>query len=192
MNFKFKKLLIPDIILITPEVFEDTRGTFAETYKKSIFQKVEIKTNFVQDNHAKSKKNVLRGLHYQLPPMEQAKLIMCTKGTIFDVAVDIRKSSPYYGKWVGYSLSEENKNMLFIPAGFAHGYLVTSEEAAIIYKVSKEYSGEHERGIFWKDPKIRIDWPFTVEPILSEKDRNLPNLDEADNTFRYRKYGRNS
>jgi dTDP-4-dehydrorhamnose 3,5-epimerase len=192
MNFRFKKLSIPDIILITPEVFEDTRGTFAETYKKSSFEKMSIKTNFVQDNHSKSKKNVLRGLHYQLPPMEQAKLIMCIKGTVFDVAVDIRKSSPYYGKWVGYYLSEENKNMLFIPPGFAHGYLVTSEETVIIYKVSKEYSGEHERGILWKDPEIRIDWPFTVEPILSKKDANLPNLKEAENTFRYRTHGKNS
>jgi dTDP-4-dehydrorhamnose 3,5-epimerase len=192
MNFKFKNLSIPDVILITPEIFEDARGTFAETYKKSIFGKMSIKTNFVQENHSKSKKNVLRGLHYQLPPMEQAKLIMCTRGTVFDVAVDIRKSSPYYGKWVGYYLSEENKNMLFIPAGFAHGYLVTSEEAAITYKVSKEYSGEHERGIFWKDPEIRIDWPFTEEPFLSEKDKNLPTLEEAENTFRYRKHGKNT
>jgi dTDP-4-dehydrorhamnose 3,5-epimerase len=192
MNFKFKKLSIPDIILIIPEVFEDTRGTFAETYKKSIFEKMSIRTKFVQDNHSQSKKNVLRGLHYQLPPMEQAKLIMCTKGTVFDVAVDIRKSSPYYGKWVGHYLSEENKNMLFIPPGFAHGYLVTSDEAAITYKVSKEYSGEYERGILWKDPEIRIDWPFTVEPILSEKDVNLPNLKEAENTFRYRKHDKNT
>jgi dTDP-4-dehydrorhamnose 3,5-epimerase len=185
MNFKFKKLSIPDIILITPEILEDERGFFAETYKKSVFEKEAIKTNFVQDNHSKSKKNVLRGLHYQIPPMEQAKLIMCTRGKVFDVAVDIRNGSPYYGKWVGDYLSEENKNMLFIPAGFAHGFLALSEEAEIMYKISQEYSREHERGIRWNDPEIGIDWPINKKPILSRKDNNLPNLEKAKNTFVY-------
>jgi len=185
MNFKFKKLSIPDVILITPEVFEDERGFFMEAYKESDFRKFGIDEKCVQDNHSKSKKNVLRGLHYQISPTEQAKLVRCIKGKVFDVAVDIRKDSPHHGKWVGEYLSEENKNMLFIPAGFAHGYLVLSEEAEVIYKVSKEYSGQHERGIFWKDPAIGIDWPLSEEPILSEKDRNLPYLADTEDSFRY-------
>jgi dTDP-4-dehydrorhamnose 3,5-epimerase len=185
MNFEFKKLSIPDIILITPKVFKDSRGIFIETYKKSIFEKLGIKTNFVQDNYSMSRKNVLRGLHYQISPMEQAKLIMCPKGRVFDVAVDLRKGSPYFGKWIGEYLSEENRNILFIPAGFAHGYLVLSEEAEIIYKVSKEYSKEHDKGIYWKDPKIGIAWPLREEPILSDKDKNLPGLAEAEHNFSY-------
>ena len=185
MDFKFKKLSIPDVILITPEVFNDGRGVFMETYKKSAFEKAGIKENFIQDNYSSSKKNVLRGLHYQIPPMEQAKLVRCIRGKVFDVAVDIRKGSPCFGEWTGDYLSEENKNIIFIPAGFAHGYLVLSEEAEIVYKVSKEYSKDHERGIFWKDPTVGIEWPFPVEPILSEKDKKLPLLDEAENSFRY-------
>jgi dTDP-4-dehydrorhamnose 3,5-epimerase len=188
LNFQFKKLSIPDIILITPKIFKDARGFFVEIYKKSTFEKIEIKTNFVQDNHSKSNKNVLRGLHYQLPPMEQAKLIICTRGKVFDVVVDIRKGSPHYGKWVGEYLSEENKNMIFIPAGFAHGFLVLSEEAEIIYKINKEYSKEHERGIRWNDPEIGIDWPINKKPILSGKDKNLPNLEKAENTFNFIKH----
>lgn len=176
MPFKFKRLKIPDVILIEPQVFEDERGFFIETYRKSAFEKEGIKTNFVQDNYSKSSKNVLRGLHYQISPMEQIKLVRCIRGKVFDVAVDIRKGSPHYGKWIGEYLSEENKNMLFIPAGFAHGYLVLSEETEIIYTVSKEYSKEHERGIFWKGLEIEIDWPLTGEPILSDKDKNLPSL----------------
>jgi dTDP-4-dehydrorhamnose 3,5-epimerase len=185
MNFEFKKLAIPEVILITPEIFTDGRGFFMETYKKSVFEKAGIKENFIQDNCSRSEKNVLRGLHYQIPPMEQAKIVRCVKGEIFDVAVDIRKNSPRFGEWAGDYLSEKNKNMIFIPAGFAHGYLVLSEEAEIVYKVSKEYSGDHERGILWKDPAIGIEWPLSVEPILSEKDRKLPLLNEAENSFRY-------
>jgi dTDP-4-dehydrorhamnose 3,5-epimerase len=184
MRFEFKKLAIPDIILITPERFEDKRGFFMETYKKTAFEKVGIKISFIQDNQSGSKKDVLRGLHYQIPPMEQAKLIRCIRGEIFDVAVDIRKTSPYYGKWVGEYISEENKKMLFIPSGFAHGYLVLSKQAEIVYKVSKEYSKDHERGISWKDPSIKIKWPITGNPILSEKDKQLPLLKEAEKGFR--------
>lgn len=180
MSFKFQKLSIPDLILVTSEVYNDKRGFFMETYKKSAFDEAGIKEEFTQYNHSKSQKNVLRGLHYQLSPMEQAKLVRCVKGKVFDVAVDIREGSPYYGKWIGEYLSEENKNMLFIPEGFAHGYLVISEEAEIIYKVTKEYSKEHERGVFWNDPAIGIIWPLESEkPILSEKDKNLPLLRET-------------
>lgn len=183
MNFKFKKLSIPDVILIIPEVFSDERGFFMETYKKSAFEKAGIKENFIQDNHSSSKKNVLRGLHYQIPPMEQSKVVRCIKGEVFDVAVDIRKVSPYFGKWVGDYLTEENKKMIFIPAGFAHGYLVLSEEAEVVYRISKEYSKEHEKGIFWKDPTLKIDWPISGAPILSEKDKKLPLLKETKNIF---------
>ena len=180
MGFEFKKLAIPDIILITPESFEDKRGFFMETYKKAAFETEGIKVPFIQDNHSGSGKNVLRGLHYQIPPMEQAKLVRCIRGEIFDVAVDIRKSSPHHGKWAGEYLSEENKKMLYIPPGFAHGYLVLSEQAEIVYKVSKEYSKEHERGISRKDPSIKIKWPIKGTPILSKKDEKLPFLQEAE------------
>ena len=179
MKFKFKKLSIPDVIIITPEVFSDDRGFFTETYKKSAFEKAGIKENFTQDNYASSQKNVLRGLHYQIPPTEQAKLVRCIRGEVFDVAVDIRKDSTSFGEWVGVRLSEENKKMIFIPAGFAHGYLVLSEEAEISYKVSREYSKEHERGILWEDPTLKIAWPLSGEPILSEKDKKLPLFKDA-------------
>ncbi|MBN1694050.1 dTDP-4-dehydrorhamnose 3,5-epimerase [candidate division WOR-3 bacterium] len=185
MDFKFKKLSIPDLIIVTPQVFNDERGIFMETYKKSAFEKVGIKENFIQDNHSSSKKNVLRGLHYQIPPMEQAKLVRCIKGEVFDVAVDLRKGSPYFGKWAGDYLSEENRKMIFIPAGFAHGYLVLSEEADISYKVNKEYSKEHDRGIFWKDTTVRIEWPLYGKPILSDKDKKLPLLKDIGEDFRY-------
>ncbi|MEJ2355595.1 MAG: dTDP-4-dehydrorhamnose 3,5-epimerase [candidate division WOR-3 bacterium] len=180
MGFEFKKLAIPDLILITPACFVDERGFFMESYKKSAFEKGGIKISFIQDNHSGSKKDVLRGLHYQIPPMEQAKLVRCIRGEIFDVAVDIRKSSPYYGKWAGEYLSEENKKMLYIPPGFAHGYLALSEKTEMVYKVSKEYSKDHERGISWKDPSIKIKWPITGNPILSKKDKQLPLLKEAE------------
>ncbi len=185
MGFEFKKLAIPDVILIMPEVFEDKRGFFMEAYKKSEFEKGGIEIDFIQDNQSSSRKYVLRGLHYQIPPREQAKLVRCVRGKIFDVAVDIRKSSPYYGKWVGEYLSEENKKMLFIPPGFAHGFLTLSEKAEIIYKVSKEYSKDHERGILCKDPAIKIKWPIQGKPILSEKDKRLPLLQEAEKEFRF-------
>jgi dTDP-4-dehydrorhamnose 3,5-epimerase len=186
MPFEFVKTVIPEVILIKPKVFEDARGFFLESYKQSDFEKYGIKDTFVQDNHSKSTKGVLRGLHYQKEPAAQGKLVRCIKGKIFDVAVDIRKNSPTYGKWVGYELSEENKLMLFIPKGFAHGFLTLSEEAEIIYKVSgAEYSKEYEKGIIWNDKTINIKWPLEniKEIILSDKDKNLPTLEEADNNF---------
>jgi len=185
MPFKFKRLKIPDVTLIKPQVFEDERGFFMESYKESDFKDFGIEEKFVQDNHSKSKKNVLRGLHYQIPPMEQTKLVRCIIGKIFDVAVDIRKGSPYYGKWVGEYLSEENKNILFIPAGFAHGYLVMSEEAEILYKITNEYSPEHDRGIIWNDPDVNIEWPIEEEPTISKKDCFLSSLIQAENNFVY-------
>ncbi len=184
MPFIFKRLEIPDVILIEPKVFEDNRGFFMETYKYSEFKKSGIHYEFVQDNHSKSKKGVLRGLHYQLKPMEQGKLVRCIKGRILDVAVDIRKGSPWYGKWVAVELSEENKLILWIPPGFAHGFIALEDDTEVVYKVTKEYSPEFERGIIWNDPYIGIKWPIE-NPILSEKDKNLPLLKDAENNFTY-------
>ena len=184
MPFIFKELDIPDVILIEPKVFGDSRGFFMETYKYSEFKKNGIEYNFVQDNHSRSQKGVLRGLHYQLKPMEQGKLVRCVRGRIWDVAVDIRKGSPWYGKWVAVELSEENKLMLWIPPGFAHGFVALTDYTEVIYKVTKEYSPELERGIIWNDPELAIDWPIE-NPILSEKDRNLPRFKDAENNFVY-------
>ncbi|RLG13263.1 dTDP-4-dehydrorhamnose 3,5-epimerase [Candidatus Pacearchaeota archaeon] len=183
MPFKFKKLEIPDVILIEPVVFTDERGFFIETFKASDFKANNISYEFVQDNHSKSRKGVLRGLHYQLKPMEQGKLVRCIKGKIWDVAVDIRKGSPWYRKWVGVELSEKNKLMLWIPPGFAHGF-VALEDAEVIYKCTKEYAPQYDRGIIWNDPELAIHWPIK-NPILSLKDANLPNLKDAENNFEY-------
>ena len=154
-----------------------------ETYKRSDFINNGIKDDFVQDNHSKSSKGVLRGLHYQKAPKAQAKIVRCIKGAIFDVAVDIRKGSKTYGKWVGVELTEENKKMLYIPAGFAHGFCVRSDVAEICYKSSDEYSPENDRGIMWNDPEIGIDWNLDTNPVISEKDSKHPLLKDADNNF---------
>lgn len=180
MAFEFKKLSIPDVILVEPKVFDDERGFFLESYKKSEFFANGIDVEFNQDNHSKSTKGVLRGLHYQLPPKAQAKLVRCIQGEIFDVAVDIRKNSPTFGKWVGEKLSAENKKMLFVPEGFAHGFVVLSETAELLYKASNEYSKEHDRGILWNDKDIAIDWGIDFEPILSDKDKNQPLLKDIE------------
>lgn len=188
MPFEFIKTEIPEVILIKPKVFQDERGFFLETYKKSDFEKAGINAEFVQDNHSKSVKGVLRGLHFQKKPFAQGKLVRCVRGKIFDVAVDIRKGSPTFGKWVGYELSEENKYILWIPEGFAHGFLTLSEEAEVIYKVSGgEYSPQHDAGIIWNDPDINIKWPVNQvkEIILSEKDKKLPFLKDIDTSFEY-------
>ena len=154
MPFTFQKLKIPEIILIKPKIFKDKRGFFMESYQYSKFADIGVKEHFKQENHSKSKKRVLRGLHYQKNPKAQAKLVRCISGKIFDVAVDIRKNSPTYKKWVGVILSEKNKKEIFIPQGFAHGFCVLSEHAEIIYKTSSEYSPKYERGIIWNDPEI--------------------------------------
>lgn len=179
MAFNFKRLEIPDVILIEPRVFADERGFFMETYHKRDFEKAGIPQVFVQDNHSRSKKNVLRGLHYQLEPMAQGKLIRCVRGTIFDIAVDIRKQSPTFGKWVGTNLSEENKLVLWVPRGFAHGYLALEGNTEVLYKTDQFYSPEHERGIIWNDPDIAIKWPVE-DPIVSKKDAKFPKLKDAD------------
>jgi dTDP-4-dehydrorhamnose 3,5-epimerase len=182
MPFDFKRLRIPDLILIEPKVFEDGRGFFMETYKMPDFAAADIKVNFVQENHSRSSKGVLRGLHYQNPPFAQGKLVSVVRGEIFDVAVDIRKGSPTWGKWVGVILSEKNKHILYIPEGFAHGFCVLSQTTQVIYKTTDVYSAVSEAGIIWNDADLNIQWPVK-EPILSEKDKKWPTLKNADIRF---------
>jgi dTDP-4-dehydrorhamnose 3,5-epimerase len=162
---------IPEVLQLEPQVFADDRGFFFEVYNQQKFvQETGIVTNFVQDNHSCSKQNVLRGLHYQIQ-QPQGKLIRPVVGTIFDVAVDIRKSSATFGKWVGYELSAENKCLLWIPPGFAHGFLTLSEIAEVIYKTTDYYSPQGDRTILWNDPDLSINWPLSAPPILSAKDQ---------------------
>jgi len=184
MPFTFKRLEIPDVILIEPQVFSDERGFFTETYKYPDFSQFGIKEQFLQDSQSRSAKGTVRGLHYQKNPMAQAKLVRAARGEIFDVAVDIRKGSGYYGKWISMVLSAENKKILYIPAGFAHGFCALSEGSELFYKFSNIYSKEHERGIIWDDPQIGIAWPVK-KPLLSEKDSGFPVLAGADNNFTY-------
>lgn len=176
MAFEFKRLEIPEVILITPKVFEDERGFFLETYKESEFKKNGILELFVQDNHSKSSKGVLRGLHFQKKPNSQGKLVRCTNGEILDVIVDIRKKSKSYKKFLKIKLSSENKHMVYIPSGFAHGFLTLSKTAEIQYKCTKEYSSEDSRVIIWNDKSIGIDWEID-NPILSENDLNGSTLE---------------
>lgn len=176
MPFEFKPQEIKDVILVEPKVFGDARGFFMETYKKSDFFANGIDVEFNQDNHSKSTKGVLRGLHYQKAPHAQAKLVRCSKGRIYDVAVDIRKGSSTFGKYVKVELSEENKRMLFIPAGFAHGFVALSDEVELLYKASGEYCPEADCGIIWNDSDINVDWNIDFEPILSEKDKAQKTL----------------
>ncbi len=180
MPFEFIKQNIEDVILVKPKIFEDNRGFFLESYKKSEFFRNGIVEEFNQENHSKSIRGVLRGLHYQKAPYEQAKLVRCLRGRIYDIVVDIRKNSKTFGQYVKVELSEENKNMLFIPNGFAHGFIVLSDIAEIFYKASGEYNKDFERGILWNDKDLNIDWEIDFEPILSEKDKILPTLKEAD------------
>lgn len=178
---KITFLTIADVILFEPKTFEDDRGFFFESYNFNAFQKAVGKPiNFVQDNHSKSFKNVIRGLHYQLEPKAQGKLVRVIAGEVFDVVVDIRKESPTYGKWVGEILSAENKKQLWIPEGLAHGFLTLSESAEFLYKTTDFYSKEHERSIRWDDPEIAIKWPGMDKGnfILSEKDKESALLSE--------------
>lgn len=176
MPFEFQRLAIEDVVLVKPKVFGDNRGFFMESYKKSEFFENGITVEFNQDNHSKSGKHVLRGLHYQAKPFGQAKLVRCSRGRIFDVAVDLRPNSKTFAKYVKVELSEENKHMLFIPEGFAHGFVVLSDEAELLYKASGEYSPQHDRGVLWCDKDINIDWEIDFEPLLSEKDKIQPTL----------------
>ncbi len=162
---------IPDALIIEPKVFGDDRGFFYVSFNDREFaEKTGVKTNFVQDNHSRSAKNVLRGLHYQIQ-QPQGKLVRAVVGEVYDVIVDIRKSSPYFGQWVGVSLSAENKRQLWVPPGFAHGFLVLSDFAEVLYKTTDYYAPDYERSLLWNDPDIGIDWPFAALPILSAKDQ---------------------
>jgi dTDP-4-dehydrorhamnose 3,5-epimerase len=177
----FLSTAIPDIISITPKVFEDERGFFWESYQKQRFSEAGIPFDFVQDNHSKSHHGTLRGLHYQIR-QPQGKLIRVISGEIFDVAVDIRRNSPTFGKWVGDYLSAANKKMLWVPAGFAHGFYVTSSDAEVLYKTTDYYAPQWERTIVWNDPTIGIKWPITegVFPVLSPKDTMGKLLHDAE------------
>ncbi len=178
MPFEFCNTELEDVILVKPKVFGDERGFFLETYKKKDFEEAGIKEDFIQDNHSKSSRGVLRGLHYQKKPNVQAKLVRCTKGKILDVAVDIRVNSPTFLKWVKRELSEENKFQLFIPKGFAHGFVALSDSVEVMYKVSGDYSPKDEGGILWSDSDIKIDWGIDFEPILSNKDKISKTIQE--------------
>ncbi len=171
---------LPDVLILEPKVFGDSRGFFYESFNRKDFAAATgIDADFVQDNHSRSMKNVLRGLHYQIEHA-QAKLIRVIAGEVFDVALDIRKSSPHFGKYTTVSLSAENKRMAFIPAGFAHGFLVVSDEAEFLYKATDYWHPEHERSIMWNDPDLAIPWPLTGEPILSAKDQKGVRLKDAE------------
>ena len=173
MPFTFEKLDLEGVTLVTPKVMEDSRGFFLETYKASEFYAAGIQEIFTQDNHSLSTKNVLRGIHFQNQPHPQGKLVRCIRGAIYDVAVDLRHNSHTYGKWVGVELNEENKQMLYIPPGFGHGFATLSDEAEIFYKCTAEYRHSLDDGIIWNEKEFGIDWKIK-DPIISEKDAKLP------------------
>jgi dTDP-4-dehydrorhamnose 3,5-epimerase len=178
---------IPGVWIIEPKVFEDARGYFMEAWKKEEFEQHVGKINFVQDNESCSSKGVLRGLHYQLAPYSQSKLVRVIKGTVLDVAVDLRVGSPTFGKYVSVELSGENKRQFFVPQGFAHGFHVLSDEAVFTYKVDNPYTPSHERGIRFDDPSVGVDWGITDPAVvnLSDKDRNAPLLKDAELNFTF-------
>lgn len=184
---EFKRLAIPDVWLITPKVFGDDRGFFYESFNAKAFKEATgLELQFVQDNHSKSARGVLRGLHYQLPPHAQGKLVRVTQGAVFDVAVDIRKSSSTFGQWVGEVLSAENHSQMWIPPGFAHGFLTLSESAEFLYKTTDFYDPGSEAAIAWDDPNLAIEWPLEElravgldQPVLSGKDKRAWRLGEA-------------
>jgi dTDP-4-dehydrorhamnose 3,5-epimerase len=181
----FHETDIPDVKIFEPQVFEDKRGYFFESYNAQTFQKEgQIEDEFVQDNQSKSNYGVLRGLHYQIAPYAQAKLLRVLKGEILDVAVDIREGSDSYGEWVSHRLSADNKKQMYVPRGFAHGFSVLSDQAIVFYKCDNFYSKEHERGIRYDEPALGIDWQLPADDItLSEKDQQLPALEEAEKKF---------
>lgn len=181
---RFINTKLDGVLIIEPNVFGDHRGWFTETYNKKSFEELDLSLNFVQDNHSfSSTKGTLRGLHYQLNPKAQTKLVRCTKGAIFDVAVDIRNGSPNYGEWVGVKLSAENKKQLLVPKGFAHGFMTITDNVEVQYKVDEQYSPENDRGIIWNDSSIGINWPMDIKPVLSGKDEKAPSLKYAENNF---------
>ncbi|TVT92407.1 dTDP-4-dehydrorhamnose 3,5-epimerase [Pseudomonas sp. RGB] len=177
---KASPLAIPDVLLFEPKVFGDERGFFYESFNQKVFEAaVGRSVHFVQDNHSRSAKGVLRGLHYQIK-QTQGKLVRVTHGEVFDVAVDLRKRSPTFGKWVGVHLSDSNRAQLWIPEGFAHGFVVLSENAEFLYKTTDYWAPEHERSLAWNDPALAIDWPLSEPPTLSAKDADAVNLVDAE------------
>jgi dTDP-4-dehydrorhamnose 3,5-epimerase len=183
---RFIETKFKEVYILEPTVYGDNRGWFMETYSDTKLKESGINIKFVQDNHSFSaERGTLRGLHYQLNPKAQTKLVRCTRGSIFDVAVDIRKGSPTFGEWVGFELTSKNKKQLLIPKGFAHGFITLTNDAEVQYKVDEFYTPECDRGIIWNDPEIGIEWPIDLTPILSEKDEKAPFLKEAENNFIY-------
>jgi len=185
MPFIFQEKEIPGVVVIEYKKFDDNRGFFMETFQKSEFTAHGITLPFVQDNYSHSVRGVLRGLHYQKDPFAQGKLVLVLKGSVFDVGVDIRQGSPTYGEWIGEVLSAENRRMLYLPPGMAHGFCVLSDEVDFFYKVTADYAPETDRGFIWNDSEIGIDWPIS-DPILSKKDKKLPPFREADNNYIFR------
>lgn len=174
------------VIIFEPQVFGDHRGFFMESYNQKKFEEAGLKHNFIQDNHSLSEQvGTLRGLHYQLAPKAQTKLVRVTRGAVYDVAVDIREGSPTFGQWIGVTLSEQNKRQLLVPQGFAHGFFTIEPNTEVQYKVDEFYSPEHDRGILWNDPEIGIEWPLNITPVLSEKDGKAPFLKDADINFTF-------
>ncbi|MDK2934964.1 MAG: dTDP-4-dehydrorhamnose 3,5-epimerase, partial [Clostridiales bacterium] len=179
------KTELDGVYILEPKVFGDNRGWFMESYSKKVFKKIGLDINFVQDNHSYSAlKGTLRGLHFQNNPMAQTKLVRCTRGKILDVAVDLRKGSSTYKKWIAVELSDENKRQLLIPKGFAHGFLTLTDDVEVQYKVDEYYSKEHDRSVRFDDPEIGVNWGID-NPILSEKDKNAPLLRDSDCNFTY-------
>lgn len=177
---RFVPTTIPDVIVFEPDVFGDDRGFFMETWRKKDFAEAGIGPDFVQDNHSKSAQGILRGLHYQIPN-PQGKLVRVISGKVFDVAIDLRRNSPTFGKWVSEIISSENKKQVWVPQGFAHGFLVMSESAEFVYKCTDYYAPQHERCIVWDDPELGIEWPkLEHDPVLSEKDANGSSFTKAE------------
>ena len=175
MPFKFTRLRVPEVVLVEPASFADDRGFFMETFRQSEFKRAGIDFLPVQENHSRSRKGVLRGLHYQSEPFAQAKLVRVVSGSVFDVAVDIRKGSPSYGKGASADLTAQNKSLLFVPKGFAHGFISLENDTEVVYLTDSEYSKEHEMGVIWDDRQVRIRWPVK-EPWLSGRDKKWPSL----------------
>jgi dTDP-4-dehydrorhamnose 3,5-epimerase len=182
MSFTFEPLAIPDVILVLPTMRRDVRGWFTERYRATAFAEAGIDARFVQDNVVYSGRGVLRGMHFQLEPAAQGKLVSVLRGRIFDVAVDLRADSPTFGHWLGRTLEADDEAALWIPEGFAHGYCVTGEEAMVAYKLTEEFDPDLDRGFRWDDPGVGIEWPVT-DPLLSERDRRLPALDALGSPF---------
>jgi dTDP-4-dehydrorhamnose 3,5-epimerase len=177
---KVIRTAIPEVLLLEPKIYGDERGFFLESYNKRAFREaIGLDLEFVQDNHSRSRRGVLRGLHYQLP-RPQGKLVRALSGRVFDVAVDLRRSSPTFGKWAGVELDAESMRMAWVPAGFAHGFVVLSDAADVSYKVTDYYAPQHERTLRWDDPRVGIAWPLAGEPLVSEKDRRGASLADAD------------